>query len=766
VIAALSFTLGAFNAQADQAGIDALKAKVATIPGYPTSAASVDLLKVKAADLVYAVALVLEDPAFSGLTAANVAASALEKNSLGKARSDKDKIAGQIVAQAIASRGLSDEGTLAGNVVVAVYNVNAGSNVALKATGQSAAVAAGLQAVDQSDPSEGEALGAAVAAGVSSISASTSGVLLQNVAKTLGKTTSASVPALVGFVDALITAGKADLTTIGAAALKVAGSNPAAAGAFYGGFVESDPTTGTEPPATAGELQSFSLGILSNRGLTKARGEILANIVGSVVLSDAEKSALANALYDSAGSSGVALVAQGLLRAGSADDVNEYLSAFAIGASTASSRAKLGGVIAVGNGGDEDKLENIVTALQGGILTSKDRATVASSIVNAFGAVTPDGAAVVAEVSAAPFANNDAELQNFGNLALPKIKATAAAGALGASLVEDIIADAAANAKVSAAGTQAALFMAKASKAATDIARESADIAGVSGSSVDFAEAIADSNKRFVLNAAVGVSMADSPQASEITLRAITHDVQANGTKIKGDTAALAQSAKIAGAVASAVDVEQATFIGAKLSNVMSVTPTVAKPIKLSTLTQLATSLGKAIQSKPNVTSSNRGDELGELAAVLTRFVIGKYGTDARGQAAESKAIVSIGSTLFKTLSKKLLNQVRTLAADQTVFFDLAGSISRTIWDAAQASIITDTQRQSLVTALLAGLPKLAGKTGSTAALNITNAITAAQANGNARKFESGFDFDLANTTDTSILNDPETDKLDAIEPI
>jgi hypothetical protein len=142
-------------------------------------------------------------------------------------------------------------------------------------------------------------------------------------------------------------------------------------------------------------------------------------------------------------------------------------------------------------------------------------------------------------------------------------------------------------------------------------------------------------------------------------------------------------------------------------------------------------------------------DELGEAGAALTKFVLGKSGSDAKGLAAEVKLITAIGSALIKTLSKKALNDSLTLAADLTEASDIAGSIAQTIHenlpDGPHKTNLLGNGT-TIIGALEKAFAKLAGKAGTDDNLAVGNAIKTVRDGLGASKFENGS------------VNDPETD--------
>jgi hypothetical protein len=141
-----------------------------------------------------------------------------------------------------------------------------------------------------------------------------------------------------------------------------------------------------------------------------------------------------------------------------------------------------------------------------------------------------------------------------------------------------------------------------------------------------------------------------------------------------------AKTLTIAGAVAVAVDVERIADIGNKVGSLLKFTQPVGnKTPKSTSLGALATSLGKAVNTKPFVTWSNRLDEMGELAAEMTRAAISDLGPNASSLQLAT-AIGSVGSSLIKTLSAAQLINSGTFAIDKADAVGyIAGAIAQTI---------------------------------------------------------------------------------------
>lgn len=685
-IAAITLALTGADALASVAGRAAINAKL-TPANIPTLKLNGDAATAEQADLLLALALALQDPANSGLTAAEIAEGALEPGATGKTRADKDKLSGQLIATAVASRNLASNAAQLAAVTAAVFNVNgANLNTKLRLTDAGKAIAFAAAIKSTGTASAGNDIGKAVATVYSGDLAT----LLTNTTKALGTSSAAASGALQNAVDGLfdqgaVVAGNRQAFTR-LVAEKIAATNPSAAGSLYGGLVLNNPNS--QYTGDTG-LQTLAQDFLSDAKLAKAYGEILANTMGA----HTSKATLAAALVAGQKLPTQSLIVQGILRAGTTSDVSGVINAV-IGGVT--DRAGFSGIVSFGNGNDATKLDAIVKKIADNQdVTSKTK--IGAAVIGAVGTVTPSAAnaatKAIFDSAGATFAD-DISRTKFGTDNVAKIKSFSAAGYMASAIAERNIADSAN--KANDAADIAVAIMTKGSKAATDIAQQISALATITDRP-GFAELISDKNKKFVQNAAVGVSITDPTNSETITLRAITHDATLVGTKLVGDLAALAKTAVIAGAVASAVDEEKAADIGSKLAEAMSVngTKTAGKPIKLSGATALATSLAKAIQAKPGVKTTNRMDELGEVAASIVSFVLGKNGNDTKGLAAEAKLISAVGSAILKTLSTTPVNETQALA-DRSEARDIAGSIAQTIF-AASTSVVPATQKNTLL---------------------------------------------------------------------
>ena len=700
------------------------------------------------ANLIHALCLALDNlPANATNTQiADLVASALQTDAAGKFRKDKDKIAGQLIATAIANNNITD-GALIGAITEKVLNVNSGNaRAALTLVGKGAALAGALKA---SSPTAAALIGAELggtAAGDFGGTPADVGILLSKTAIALGTSAAKSAQSVEAFVTSFLNdefPTDADRKAQAeAAAVAVAAKIPAAAGSILGGYI------GTLGTPTDALLKTTADGYLANKKLAKALGDILAYTMNGHSDKDALFTALSTDRKDKA------LLAQGLLRAGSPAEAPATIAAFL---ATTPDRVKTAGIVAAGSGDNEAKLRTIVSAIAAGQEALAAKPAIGAAVITAIGVLNPEAAdaAVIAiiETDATAF-TSDAARNTLGASIAPRVKSFAAVGWMAAGIAEKNISLNGADPTATALATATALILTKKVNAGTDIAYRTAAISGVTNK-LDFAKRLADAAPKFSLNAAVGASLADQSLAGPITKAVINHAPTT-------DLASIKKAGAIAGAVATAVDEERAAEIAFHVGSLVSLKGAVAgKPVKESTFKTLATALAKAIQAKPNATTLNKMDEAGELAALLTNAIIVAYGgdgqTDARLRAARDKAIIATGSAILKLLSKKSVEESKYLLADQSAAEDIAGSIAYTIHKALP------TYRDSILAAggaLEKSFLKLSGKKLTADYEATVNSLK------KVRDKEAGFDAVFEDGTLTPSATDPlnqfndkETDK-------
>jgi hypothetical protein len=266
-----------------------------------------------------------------------------------------------------------------------------------------------------------------------------------------------------------------------------------------------------------------------------------------------------------------------------------------------------------------------------------------------------------------------------------------------------------------------------ASKAALNIALKVASNAAIqsltSGSTSDqLAVAMVNNANVAATNAgavAAGISLADTSHTGVITAAVINAGTVGTTAYNAHQSAALS----IANTVAINVDVEAIGLIAQSVGALLQPTSSTSKLPKISTVSTLTTSLAKAINLKPLVSWGNRVDELGELAAEMTKQYLANTavpdGTDANPTtaAAELKALnsglASIGTSVFKAASAKLLANTFNNAADVADLAEnVAGAIAQVI---ANSGKLAGTAKDTLLTSQATGSLIASLKTAATA---------------------------------------------------
>jgi len=731
VAVVIGLTLFASAATASDAGQTAIQTQLNTMANQGIVKPGTTIRTAKAADLNLAVCLAIEEQLQNpnpliGVTingTAEITASALQPVG-GKVRGDRNTVASQLVATAISTdAAMSDEDFA--DVVGKVYSVNSAIPGGNLTSGKIAVIAQGIQSATASQ---------AFAMGDDDdITSSNYSVLLVGVINKMKGATYASGDQLQAFVSGLYDENKIspinDETFALDVARKTASINGAGAGAVLGAYVEDRISGDTD-------LETFATTTVGDPKLQKALGEILAR----TMVTHTDKSDLADALSASILLNGqpkpnYALVTQGILRAGDASDVAGILDGLLPAVQPDIVKlSKFAGVISIRTGGDQAKLVNIVDEVVSG-QSAINKSTLGASIISTSGVDNPESAAAaigaVIDSDAGVSFNSSLLRTALAQGVAAKVKAYSAVGYMVGEVIDRNIADDGYIATNTAG--QVTSIMLKNSKAATDIAYRVAALSGVGIDKAAFAVALSNSNKKFVINAATGASLADPQDAGDITAAAVTHDPTF-------DKGALGKAAVIAGVVATAVDAEAAADIGAKLAAKMAKTTTALRPIKISLATTLAKNLAKAIQTKPGVNTANRMDELGEVGAAITGQILGQFPDTV----SLSKAIIGVGKALILSLNKKELVDSKTQKADLTEARDIVGSIFQTIFT---SSLSAATKAALLGTVAAPGSIELAflkatAKPGTTHYVQVQQAVDDVLNGMGGTKFEVGSDYD------------------------
>lgn len=336
----------------------------------------------------------------------------------------------------------------------------------------------------------------------------------------------------------------------------------------------------------------------------------------------------------------------------------------------------------------------------------------------------------------------------------------------------------------------AALAIKASPKAGISIALKIAANASIKSSyasktSSDLAAALASNPNLAAANAgyvAAGVALADTANTGLITKAVINAP-----NTVAIFNARQAAALTIANTVAINVDVEAIGLIAKEVGGLLQATklPSGAtnpsKLPKLTTIGTLATSLAKAINTKPLVSWSNRVDELNELAAELTTQYLKNAGVansgvpdgvdgSATAQTAELKALssglASIGTSIFKAASATLLANTFNNAADLK---DLAEGVAGALAQVLAKSNLPASTLDFLLnpatsggTGYLVKLLQTGAKTFSGSVTDAFNAVLATKtapgaygtvpgaivrADGTLGKYEIGVNYETGNLT-------------------
>ncbi len=612
--------------------------------------------------------------------------------STAKARSDKDKIAGRIVSTVLLGVASTDTATIA-DVLEGVLGANdpgvsQQGALELKVAGKALAVGAALQYATEDDA--GSAIADKALASVSNpaLSGTANEAAIKAFTISAIKTVGVNTGAIKSFINEVILAPNVTLNNqlfvINVAKAVIA--NPAAAGEVIGGAAVGRVDSGT------GSIEALTNAVIAESSLAKAVAQIVASTAAE--LTTETKTEFTSFLVDSrplAKPAFKGLIAAGAINAASLMETSSILTA-AQGSNGLSASADLiafGSAAVTSNSGS--KVTVIAQTIGTAIPDDANRTKLGTAMVKTVAVATPDAAGNVAEGILASSATLRASISSKTILAQALAKgaptSNPAVGAIAAAVGDSFTAPTAQQlAQLSAD------IIKVASKAATGVAQSVSALSTVADP-VDFAKKLALLSPAAASPIAVGVSLT-APASSDSVTKAIVLLVGPAGRALN-----TAKAPAIAGAVALAVDVEKAADIAFTLSGEMTATGAPVQgelKLKLSQATALATSVAKAINLKPNITTSNRADELGELAASIVSQVLGRSvgRTTAAADAAELKLVTAIGKAVIASLSKKNVPADAYLAADQREAGDVAGSIAQTI---AVSTLLSDEQKKALL---------------------------------------------------------------------
>lgn len=743
----------------------------------------------KPADLLLAIAAVLEDPG-NTLSAADVIAGALLPDVSTKTRGDRDKVIASMIDQAIKSTNIAGNGAQIAALVQAVLDTNF-TNQKLGLTNAGRAAAIGQALKSSTDPLTGDLI-ADQQRVKDSFTAFTKPKDAQKFAATILLNAStgsgANAGAVGSFIDSLFdsnTLSNADRLNNGIAIAKLVKKSNAAVGATILGALYDAPNAAT---AQAGAIAALN----KTHGLQAAANDITSAAAGVIRANGGTTTDvvnLANALRDDAGVAadvktrgGIAGGAIAVANAGDATVIYNNLAP----TDKAANVITFASLAAVNN--DDTRVTTITTLAKG--FAGIDKAKLGAAIITAISLTNPQSADAVGAVLGADgsLANKDALAASLAKGA----KSSAAAGGAAAG-VASILPETGANSKTSvaiAANKAASKFI---SNITMSIGQQLVEI-GQATKLTTFAAALTGANTGKAPDIATGASLANPIYSDQI----VDKVVFLPGGKIKGS------AAKVVQAVSMATDVEEIAEIVTQVSTHFTGDGKAAGAItadnalKVSTAAAIATAAAKAIQSKSGVKTANRRDELGETAASIVGQLIDGFKNNnlvlKKGSADLAKLISSVTSNIIKTLSKKErvdnysldanaqpvgtpLAVGATVAADLTASVNIAGDVANTLKQALTLNLIDLATFNVIKTQLLKDIPKLGGKSYGDYKLAgvltpglITKALNLGFAGDNVR-FEDGTQVNttgdagyptnpstLNPTTKTGSIIDPETD--------
>ncbi|MEA3187076.1 MAG: hypothetical protein QOD99_906 [Chthoniobacter sp.] len=694
-------------APSTQDALDALNAKLAQYAGQKTTPPAVPkvptLITAKADDVVYAVYELAKTAAFDDAVELSVLVkTALEAqaDSRGvlKARADKDKIAPRILNAALSGSGLFNDSAAVGAITSALANVNAGTTKSsLTVAGKEALIGQALKSASGSDPAVGQAL----AELANTLSPAVSGVNVP--AETKLRTFSIAAIKAAGtatgevrsFANQLLTHVNAD-ETIQTGFVKLLAEGvakvPTAAGGIFGGYADA--------LNDSAKIKNATVSAVLDTKLSKAISAVVAGTASATAVGDEGDFAelVVVGLNTKATTATRASIASGAIQAinatGSTATVGEVITkvlAFLEKKLTKAELSTFAGGAAVGTG---DLAPDVVFQIAGLSFDSGgDDVTTLTNVGKAVlkAIATTSGAADAKSVGAAVVDSSTVfglDVASLTNVAKNLAKAVPTNGQITGGAVAGV------GTKLNSSHPNAALLSAfaaavipTATKATLNIAEE---VAGILPKPVDGGKNYANFAQNIVTTS--GFSTVNAPSvAAGVALASLTaaggHPSPGSGQTAGDIAAAVAQAstalqaklATIAGSVALAIDIESISGLAAKVASLYQNTGSSSKLPKLTSIGTLATSLAKAINTKPLTGTANRVDELGELAAELTRAAVTDLGPNAT-DAQLASILGTIGTSVMKGLSAALLINGGAFAADlKDATRDLAGAIAQTI---------------------------------------------------------------------------------------
>lgn len=691
----------------------------ATAPGKtpPTR----DQVNASSVDLINAVnELLATNPA---LSPAQVITAALTPSN--RPRSDRDKIAGLLVSNALASSDNLDDPAVVEAAVTAALGANLGTS------GKNNVL---IQALRNATGAGANIANAAKAAGLIVTDVKKQASFASTILKGVGTASGQVQDFTDRFLDEVAGDDEAFSIALAASVIKV----PAVSGEVIGGHA-ANISVAADVRALADEL------ISTQPKLAKATGEIVFNLAERYLTLNPAEGVLdflgtgATGLATDTKNTAKGLIASGALRAAKAGESTPAILDRILTADPSTDRGqavtdlyKFAAEAAIGNGNSNraaeivtDLIDNVVDPKGSSTRTVANKTKLTQGVITAISSSNPEAAQGIAAAAAVDASFNTPAGRSALAAALAKgSKVYAAAG----SAVAGVIASIADPVQEQTEKTSIALAAVKASSRAAQAIAEKVSGVSTGDNDLQFAVALASGSSSSASGAiAAGVSLANIDLSGTIAAEVT-----------KATTSTQSQAVKIATAVAAAVDVERIADVGQKVSSLFGDTSLTKIP-KLTSVSALATALAKAINTKPQVTQTNRVDEIKELTASLALGVLPRVAT-LTSSTDQAKLLASIATGIFKAVGSKLYANAGTLAADiKDIAEGVAGSLALTI----QNSSLPADVKTALLTAAGTGTTGLLAKTIAAAAKayggNVAVAIGKVRDGGDTSGYATGW---------------------------
>ncbi len=667
----------------------------------------------KAADLLLAVAAVLEDP-LNTVSVEDVVAGAIRQDTSGKARADRDKVIASLIDQAIKSENLAGDTATIALILQTVLDTNfTDTKLGLTSAGRAAAIGQALKSA--TDPLAGDTIAEQQRVKdhfTSIIKVADKQKFAATAILNASTGTGANAGAVASFVDGLFDDsslnGLSPSDRIGnaiAIGKLVKKSNAAVGAAIDGALIDR-----TDIPS----IQTGAISALAKtQGLQAAASNIAAAAAQRVqAIGDSnDVAALATAL-----GSDTAVAADNKVKGGIVsgalqavlDGENAIITSIYNGLKPikVTDEITYASLAAVGN---NDFKVGAITGLAAGA-TGIDKTKLGGAIVAAISLTNPDAADAVGAVLGASSTDRPTLAANLAKAA----KSSTAAGKAAAGVAGTAATDGDRTTIAIAANKAASKFI---SSISMEIGAHFVDV-GNSTRLTTFAANLTNANTAKASDIATGASLANPIYADQVVDK-VVFLTGANTGKVKGSVA------KVVQAVGTAVDVEEVAEIVTQVATHFTIdgkaagTVNLDNALKVSNAAAIATAAAKAIQLKPGVKTANRQDELGESAASIVGQILNGYKNGnlvfkpATAVVDLAKQISAVTASIIKVLSKKELVDTLTQQADLSAAANIAADVANTLFQATQAGgglLITAGELDTIKTQLFKDIPKLGGK--------------------------------------------------------